>query len=67
MTARKTVRLLTTEQLSERWQIPVETLKRQRRTRTGCPYVCIGRHRRYREPDVEAYEETHLVSTITAA
>jgi hypothetical protein len=57
------VRHLTPEQLAERLGKPVGTLKRWRRTRTGPPFMHVGRDVRYRLTDVEAWEKTRLVTT----
>ena len=64
MTPPKAVRHLTPEQLSERWDIPVGTLKRWRRERKGPRFLRIGRHPVYPLTYVEAYEKTCLVDTI---
>ena len=63
MTAPKAVRHLSPAELSERLGIPVETLKRWRRTGFGPRFLRAGRHIRYRLTDVEAWEKTRLVTT----
>ena len=64
MTAPKAVRHLTPEQLSERWGgMPLQTLKRYRRTGEGPLFMRVGRHVLYRLADVEAYEKTRLITT----
>jgi hypothetical protein len=48
-------RLLTRKELSDRWQLSTETLKR--RERCGLlPFLKLGRGVRYRLPDVEHLE-----------
>jgi excisionase family DNA binding protein len=60
VTPPKAIRHLTPEELSERLGIPVETLKRWRRTGDGPKFMRVGRHVRYRLADVEAYEKSCL-------
>jgi hypothetical protein len=51
----KAVRLLTRKDLSDRWQLSVETLKR--RERCGLlPFLKLGRGVRYRLDDIERLE-----------
>jgi excisionase family DNA binding protein len=63
MTPPKAVRHLSKEELSERLGVPVETLKRWRRTGHGPAFIRAGKHVRYRVADVEAWEKTRLVTT----
>ena len=60
MTAPRTVRHLTPGELAERLRIPVGTLKRWRTTGTGPRFLRVGRHVRYRETDVETWEQDQL-------
>lgn len=48
-------RLLTAEQLAERWQVPVAQIYRLTRTGT-VPAVKLGRYRRYRPEAIERFE-----------
>lgn len=49
-------RLLTAEELADRWQLPAHTIYRL--TREGkLPAVKIGRYRRYRVDAIEAFEQ----------
>lgn len=60
------VRHLTTEELSERTGIPVETLRQWRRHGRGPVPMKLGRGVRYRLADVEAWEKSCLVVTAPA-
>jgi hypothetical protein len=60
------LRFLTEQQLAERHQRSVKTIRNERVAGVGVPFVKIGRHVRYRLSDVEAYEQDHL-RTSTAA
>jgi excisionase family DNA binding protein len=51
----RSLRLYSTEELSELLGIPAETLKRWRKTGYGPKSLPIGKHRRYRECDVEEW------------
>jgi DNA-binding transcriptional MerR regulator len=51
----KSLRLYSTEELSELFDIPEETLKRWRKTGYGPKSLLIGKHRRYRECDVREW------------
>lgn len=59
------VRHLTPEDLAERLggDFSLETLKRWRRTGKGPKYLRAGKHVRYRETDVIAWEESQLAGT----
>ena len=48
-------RMLSSSELSEMTQIPERTLDQWAYLRKGPAFVKIGRHRRYRESDVEAW------------
>jgi excisionase family DNA binding protein len=50
-----TDRLLTAEQLSERWQVPKSHVYRLARE-GRIPTVTLGRYRRFREDAVDAFE-----------
>jgi len=49
--------LLTTEQVAELLQVPVETVKWWRKRRSGPKSVPVGKHARYRPEDVRAWLE----------
>ena len=57
---------LTTEALSERTGIPVETLRYWRKLGRELPYEKFGRLVRYRLADVVAWEQSRLVVPISA-
>lgn len=57
MPARKPDGLLTADELAGRWRLCVDTIYRL--PPSSLPYIRIGRYRRYRVSDVEAYETTH--------
>ena len=65
----KTSRLLTPEELAERWDYTVETLANWRSDNRGPRFVKMAEKGtskagvRYRLSDVEAYEANHLVGT----
>jgi len=48
-------KLLSPEQLSELFDLPLGTIYRWNYAKTGPPVLRIGRHVRYRETDVEAW------------
>lgn len=54
--------LLTTEQLAERLQVPVATVRMWRHRGTGPKGVRLGRHVRYRASDLEAWIDEHARS-----
>lgn len=56
------VRHLTQAELAARLGVPEDTVKRWRRTRTGPPFFRAGRHVRYRETEVEKWEQSRLVT-----
>lgn len=61
-----TARLLTAEQLAERWQVPKSQVYRQ--TREGqIPTVRIGRYVRYRLDAIEAWERGGVDERVPAA
>ena len=55
--------LLTHAQLAERWQLSRGTLANQRSQGRGPAYPKIAGRVRYRRADIEAYEQSGLVST----
>lgn len=57
------VRHLTPEDLAQRLDVSVETVKHWRRMRTGPRFFYVGQHPRYRETDVAAWEKARLVTT----
>ena len=57
------VRHLTTAELAERLGVPPDTVKKWRATGEGPPFLPVGKHVRYRERDVEAWEKKRLVTT----
>jgi hypothetical protein len=56
---------LSPDDLAKREVVPLETVTGWRKTRTGPPYMKIGRHVRYRLADVIAWEESRLVASGT--
>lgn len=56
------VRHYTTEELAERLggDFSPETVKRWRKTGDGPRYIRVGKHVRYREADIEAWEKSRL-------
>ena len=63
MTPPKAVRHLTAEALAERLDVPVLTVKYWLRTGYGPQSIKVGRHRRYRLTEVEAWEREQLSAT----
>jgi excisionase family DNA binding protein len=55
-------RHLTTEELAERLggDFSAETVKRWRKTGDGPRFIRVGKHVRYRETDIEAWERSRL-------
>ena len=51
--------LLTTKLLARRWRISPRTLERWRADSVGPCFLRIGRHIRYRDADVQAFERDH--------
>lgn len=51
---------LTQEQLAARWQISPRTLEQWRWLGKGPKFLKIGARVLYREPDVDAFEASHL-------
>lgn len=52
------VKWLTRIELADRLQLPVKTLAQWASDKTGPRYAKFGKHVRYRESDVIAWEET---------
>jgi excisionase family DNA binding protein len=63
MTAPKAVRHLTADELAERLGVPPLTVKYWLRTGYGPQSIKVGRHRRYRLTEVEAWEREQLSAT----
>jgi len=55
--------LLTEQMLAERWHCSTSRLQRWRAANTGPTYLKIGGKVLYRQEDVRAYEDAHLVKT----
>ena len=55
-------RHLTIDELSDRLQVPVETIYQWNHTGKGPAYIKIGRHCRYRIVDVIAWEESRKIN-----
>jgi hypothetical protein len=55
--------LLTDAQLAERWQLSRGTLANQRSQGRGPAYLKIAGRIRYRQSDIETYEQAGLVET----
>jgi len=51
--------LLTTKLLARRWRVAPRTLERWRADNSGPRFLRIGRHIRYRDADVQAFEREH--------
>ncbi|WP_026342627.1 helix-turn-helix domain-containing protein [Nocardia sp. BMG111209] len=54
---------LSTEDLSKRYQVPIKTIAVWASTGRGPRYIRVGRYRRYRLADVEAWERELLDSS----
>lgn len=54
-----TVRLLTAEQLADRWQVPASQIYRLTRE-NRIPYVAVGRYYRYVPEMIERFERGEL-------
>ncbi|SFK95948.1 hypothetical protein SAMN05444421_111120 [Celeribacter marinus] len=52
--------LMSTKLLSRRWNIAPRTLERWRAEGRGPQFVRIGRHVRYRQTDILAFEVKHI-------
>lgn len=57
MTTKSMSPLLTEQELAEYLKVHVRTLWEWRRNGKGPPFVMIGKRRRYRLSDIEAYAE----------
>ena len=55
-------RLITTDQLAERWSTSRSYLANLRSQGKGCPYVKLSRRVMYREADVKRYEMDRRVA-----
>lgn len=60
MSTKDNTPLLTEQELARRWDITTRTLFNWRRDGKGPPFVMVGKRRRYRLSDIEAYEEQML-------
>jgi predicted site-specific integrase-resolvase len=54
---------LTPHDLAERLQLPADTIKKWRVTGEGPLFIRVGKYVRYREVDVERWEQSRLAST----
>ena len=54
-------RLITAEELAERWSTSRSYLANLRSQGKGCPYIKLSRRVMYREADVKKYETDRLV------
>jgi excisionase family DNA binding protein len=61
-----TKQLLTPPQVAELLGVPERTLDQWAWLRTGPAFVKIGRYRRYRPDDIEAFLKARIVATTTA-
>lgn len=52
-------KLMTSDEVAERWGIKPETLKAWRHYGKGPKFVKIGRSVRYKLSDIEAFEKSH--------
>jgi len=59
--------LVTEQQVSERWNISLNTLRYWRSVGEGPPYVKIGRSVRYNVPALERYLRRHTCESTTRA
>lgn len=59
-------RHLSPEDLAKREGVPLQTIYSWNKTRSGPPFMHIGRHVRYRLADVIAWEKSRTVGTRTA-
>ncbi|MUN61586.1 helix-turn-helix domain-containing protein [Kocuria sediminis] len=53
-------RLLSMQDLSDRYGVPLQTVRRWRTTNYGPAGFAVGRYVRYRLADVEAWEQSQL-------
>jgi excisionase family DNA binding protein len=58
--------LLTSADVSDRLLVPTRTLDQWAYQHKGPAYIRVGRHRRYRLEDVEAWLDAHTVETSAA-
>jgi predicted site-specific integrase-resolvase len=52
-------KLRTLKELEERYQVPLATLYYWRRAGTGPAAIRVGKHLRFREEDLRAWEDAH--------
>ena len=62
MAHQELTRLLTTRQVADHLSVREATLVRWRKTRTGPPYVKVGRAVRYRPVDVDNFVRARVLS-----
>jgi predicted DNA-binding transcriptional regulator AlpA len=58
-----TTRHLSPADLAEREGVPLETVYGWNKTRTGPPFMKVGRHVRYRLADVIAWENSRTIAS----
>jgi hypothetical protein len=58
---------LSPQDLADRESVPVQTVYRWNYLGTGPPYFRVGKHVRYREVDVEAWEAESIVDPHLAS
>lgn len=58
-----TTRHLSPAELAEREGVPLETVYGWNKTRSGPQFMKIGRHVRYREADVIAWEKSRTIAS----
>ncbi|GAJ79037.1 hypothetical protein NBRGN_001_00070 [Nocardia brasiliensis NBRC 14402] len=56
---------LTTEDVARRFQVPVKTIAVWASTGNGLRYIKVGRYRRYRSSDIDAWEHARLTAERT--
>ena len=61
------MQLLDSRTLADRLSVPERTLDQWAYLRKGPAYIRIGKHRRYRVEDVEAWLDRHTHTTEAAA
>ncbi|WP_217369193.1 helix-turn-helix transcriptional regulator [Nonomuraea antri] len=52
---------LTPDDLAARFRVPKKTIYKMNSDGTGPKYIRVGKHARYREADVRAWEDAHYV------
>lgn len=59
-------RILSIEELAERYAVPVSTVWKWNAEGSGPPYFPVGKYKRYRLADVVAWEKARVVKSRTA-